>query len=149
MLAIHKYNATLMTFVYRMFSICRFREVTGRYPTKITVVSFSFKQRRFETLHAPALGWPPERFVYIGVDPPTSTGFNLKKASDGERINAAAPFESDPYGCHSEVLQQKRKDRNPFHRTPPYALSCPDMKQLLSYCGPELFPENDLPWAHQ
>ena len=104
----------------RIFSIARFHEVTGNYPKKITVVSFSFKQRRFETLHAPALRWPADRFMYVGVDPPSSTGFDLKRSTEGEAKNAAAPFEQDPYGCHSEVLQEKRKGRNPFHRTPPY-----------------------------
>lgn len=50
-----------------MYSICRFKEVTGNYPNKITTVSFSFKRRRFETLHAPALRWPPQSFFYIGA----------------------------------------------------------------------------------
>jgi hypothetical protein len=138
----------LIGFLYcRLFSICRFKEVTGNYPSKITTVSFSFKQRRFESLHAPALGWPKGSFFYIGVDPPASTGFNLERAKEGEWKNAAAPFESDPYGCHSPVLQQKRKDRNPFSRTPPYPLSCPEMKDLLSYCGPDPFPWGRLPWG--
>jgi hypothetical protein len=132
-----------------MFSICRFKEVTGNYPTKITTVSFSFKQRRFQTLHAPALRWPRESFIYIGVDPPASTGFDLKESTEGEYKNAAQPFLNDPYGCSSPVLQQKRKDRNPFSRTPPYPLTCPEMKDLLSYCGPELFPSNKLPWGRQ
>jgi hypothetical protein len=131
----------------RMFSICRFREVTGRYPKKITIVSFSFKRRRFETLHAPALRWPPNDFVYVGVDPSPTTGFDLERATEGERQNAAAPFEKDPYGCHSPVLQQKRKERNPFSRTAPYPLSCPEMKDLLNYCGPDLFPPEHLPWT--
>ena len=131
-----------------MFSICRFKEVTGSYPTKITTVSFTFKRRRFETLHAPALGWPKESFNYIGVDPPTSTGFNLQRSTEGEMKNAAAPFESDPYGCSSPILQQKRKDRNPFSRTPPYPLSCPEMSELLKYCGPDFFPRDNLPWGH-
>jgi len=131
-----------------MFSIARFREVTGNYPKKITVVSFSFKQRRFETLHAPALRWPADRFAYVGVDPPSSTGFDLKRSTEGESKNAAAPFERDPYGCHSEVLQEKRKGRNPFHRTPPYGLSCPEMKDLLSFCGPELVPVDRIPWGN-
>jgi hypothetical protein len=130
-----------------MFAICRFREVTGDYPQKITVVSFSFKRRRFEALHAPSLQWPPDQFAYIGVDPPTSTGFDLQRATDGELQNAAAPFEKDPYGCHTPVLQEKRKSRNPFMRTPPYALTCPEMKDLLSYCGPQLYPEDRLPWG--
>ena len=130
-----------------LFSIARFREVTGDYPQKITVVSFTFKQRRFETLHAHALRWPPDRFSYIGVDPPASTGFDLQRATNGELENAAKPFEQDPYGCHSELLQQKRKDRNPFSRTAPYPLSAPEMKELLGYCGPQLFPEDRVPWG--
>lgn len=129
-----------------MYSICRFKEVTGKYPTKITTVSFSFKQRRFKTLHAPALRWPPQQFLYIGVDPPASTGFDLNRASIGESQNAALPFEKDPYGCNTPALKQKRQDRNPFSRTAPYPLSCPEMKELFSYCGPELFPEHELPW---
>lgn len=131
-----------------IFSIARFREITGAYPEKITVVSFSFKQRRFETLHAPALRWPADRFVYVGVNPPASTGFDLARSTMGELKNAAAPFEKDPYGCHSKVLQEKRKGRNPFHRTPPYALSCPEMKDLLGFCGPELIPLNEVPWGN-
>jgi hypothetical protein len=132
--------------ISRLFSICRFHEITGAYPSKITVVSFSFKRRRFETQHAPALHWPAHRFAYVGVDPPASTGFNLAEATQGELENAAKPFESDPYGCHSAALQAKRKARNPFSRIPPYELSCPDMKELLHYCGPELFPKDQLPW---
>jgi len=130
----------------RLFSICRFREVTGSYPEKITVVSFTFKQRRFETLHAPALQFPSSRFSYIGVDPPASTGFDLAGSKQGELQNAALPFEEDPYGCHSPVLQEKRRARNPFSRTPPYELTCPDMKGLLHYCGPKQFPRAQVPW---
>lgn len=50
-----------------MFSICRFQEVTGSYPDKITVISFTFKQHRFEEMHSKALLWPGNRFSYIGV----------------------------------------------------------------------------------
>lgn len=129
-----------------LFSICRFYEVTGKYPSKITMVSFTFKQRRFETLHAPSLLWPADRFQYVGVDPPATTGFDLAEATRGEFENAAKPFESDPYGCHSDVLRVKRRERNPFSRTPPYGLSCPDMKELLNYCGPEIIAQEKVPW---
>jgi hypothetical protein len=129
-----------------LFSICRFYEVTGSYPNKITMVSFTFKQRRFETLHIPALRWPANQFKYVGYDPPSSTGFDLAEATYGELENAAKPFEGDPYGCHSEVLKEKRRARNPFARTPPYDLSCPDMKELLQYCGPELIAGEKVPW---
>lgn len=130
-----------------MFSICRFKEVTGIYPELITIVSFTFKERRFTTLHAPALAWPKEKLKYLGVDPPESTGFDVERSVEGEWKNAAAPFAHDPYGCHSDILLQKRKERNPFSRTAPYPLSCPDMRELLNYCGPELFPKSQVPWA--
>lgn len=130
-----------------MFSICRFKEVTGSYPRKITVVSFSFKERRFG-MHAGALQWPASRMRYVGIDPPSSTGFDLKESLQGELNNAAKPFENDPYGCSASVLQEKRRLRNPFARTPPYQLTCPEMKSLLQWCGPGLFPKNQVPWAN-
>lgn len=132
-----------------MFSICRFMEVTGHYPTKITTVSFSFKQRRFKTLHAKALRWPSEKFVFIGVDPHPDTGFDLERSTKGELENAVRPFETDPYGCNQALLRQKRLDRNPFSRTAPYPLSCPAMKTLLAWCGPDLIPVAEVPWGRQ
>jgi len=129
-----------------LFSICRFREVTGHYPQRFTTVSFSFKQNRFERLHSNALLWPSENFNFIGINPDASTGFDLAQATKGELENAARPFESDPYGCHTEVLQAKRKMRNPFSRTPPYELTCPEMKDLLKWCGPELISADKVPW---
>jgi len=129
-----------------MFSICRFKEVTGNYPTKITAVSFSFKRRRFEHLHAAAIQWPAHLFNYIGTDPDASTGFDLAKSTEGEYNNAARPFENDMYGCNTDILRQKRENRNPFYRTPPYELTCPEMKTLLNWCGPNLISTEDVPW---
>ena len=97
-------------------------------------------------MHAAALRWPSENFIFIGADPDESTGFDLQASSQGEFENAAKPFEDDPYGCHSDVLVEKRKSRDPFHRTPPYELSCPEMKDILAYCGPELISADRLPW---
>jgi hypothetical protein len=111
------------------------------------VVSFTFKRRRFEELHRAALRWPSQAFHYIGLDPPVSTGFDLVKSTTGELENAAKPFESDPYGCHSQVLKEKREQRNPFARTAPYTLSCPSMKTLLEYCGPALIDPSHVPWS--
>jgi len=129
-----------------LFSICRFREVTGIYPKKISVVSYTFKQYRFQEMHASSIIWPPDQFEYIGVDPEESTGFNLAAATDGERKNAAVPFETDPYGCHSDTLVKKRMQRNPFMRTPPYELTCSEMKNILTWCGPKIYNMEDLPW---
>lgn len=116
-----------------LYSVCRFHEITSVYPKKITVVSFSFKRDRFESLHAPAIRIPAGTFNFIGIDPPTSTGFDYDTAAEGERINSVVQFEKDPYGCFSDVLIQKRKDRNPYFRTPGYDLTCPDMKDLLHW----------------
>jgi hypothetical protein len=129
-----------------LFSICRFYEVTGSYPEHITVVSFSFKQRRFETLHLTALQWPVKRFTFVGYDPPASTGFDVEQSTRGELENAALPFETDPYGCHSDALKQKRRERNPFARTPPYDVSCPQLQTLLHYCGPSIISGSSVPW---
>lgn len=129
-----------------LFSVCRFREITGSYPERITFVSFSFKRERFETLHARAMHYSSDRFVYVGVDPPPETGFDLKESSEGERTNSLQPFLSDPYGCHSEALQKKRRERNPFSRKAPYELTCPEMGDLLRWCGPELISEDKVPW---
>jgi len=130
-----------------LFSICRFHEVTGTYPSKISMVSFTFKRQRFETLHAHAIHWPIDHFNYVGADPPSSTGFNLQESSNGERNNSLLPFQSDPYGCHTDILQQKRRERNPFARRAPYELTCPDMMEVLHWCGPELIDKDMVPWS--
>ncbi|CAG8525620.1 24871_t:CDS:2 [Gigaspora margarita] len=54
-----------------LFSICRFREVTGHYPRNITVIGFEFKRKRFLDIHRAAIKFPLDRFTYIGID---STG---------------------------------------------------------------------------
>jgi len=110
------------------------------------MVSFSFKGERFSNMHARAVRWPMEHFHYIGIDPEESTGFNVHEAEKGELENAASPFRTDPYGCNSNKLTQKRKLRNPLKRTPPYELSCPDLKNLLTWCEQDIIPKHMVPW---
>jgi len=129
-----------------LFSICRFHEVVGKYPARITVVGFSFKMHRFADLHRAALRFPLEQFRYIGVDPPRKARFDLAKAELGEKRNSIRPFIADPYGCASFLLHEKRLARNPFRRTNPYPLSCPDLRALLEWCKPDVFPHT-LPWT--
>jgi hypothetical protein len=50
-----------------LFSVCRFREVTGHYPRQITVASFEFKHARFADLHLKALQWPRQSFRFLGT----------------------------------------------------------------------------------
>lgn len=130
-----------------LFGVCRFREVTGRYPQRLTVVGWGFKAERFE-LHRTALRWPAARYEYIAANDP----HDLAGAFAGERRNALEPFQRDPYGTQTappdsavSYLGDKRNARNPFHRTAPYAVSCPEISSLLEYRGLELFAST-LPW---
>lgn len=45
-----------------LFSLCRFYEMTGRYPEKVTIIGFGFKERRFTDLHRKAVRFPKERY---------------------------------------------------------------------------------------
>lgn len=58
----------LDSFQNLLFSFARFKEVTGRWPEKVTVVGYEMKRARFETLHRAALRIPADRFRYIGID---------------------------------------------------------------------------------
>ena len=135
-----------------LFSICRFREVTGHYPSKVTVVGFSFKKARFSDLHRAAIKFPLEHFFYVGVDPenpkdPNGGGSgsgSREAAMKGEQARSVIPYSKDPYGC-GEELQKKREERNPFHRSHGYYFGCPELRELLDYCGPAIF-EKPLPW---
>lgn len=68
-------NFALDSYQNLVFSIARFREYTGSYPERITVVGYGMKKSRFEELHAKALRWPvksfirgQKRFHYVGID---------------------------------------------------------------------------------
>jgi hypothetical protein len=122
-----------------LFGLCRFRALYGVYPDDVIVAGWEFKRARFE-LHRRAIGFPAERFAYVGVNNPP----NLAAALDGERRNASLPFQADPYGMIG-VLAEKRAARNPFHRTPPYAAERPELAALLAHVGPEPF-QGALPW---
>ena len=128
-----------------LFSICRFREVTGNYPSHIKVISFEFKKGRFIDYHRAALRYPIQQFQYIGVDPDSNSRFDLLKAAKGEKENSVIPYGRDPYGCQDPTLVEKRFQRNPFHRRHAYDISCPELKALLDYCSSKIYPYT-LPW---
>ncbi|PNY03240.1 hypothetical protein L195_g026565, partial [Trifolium pratense] len=124
-----------------LFSVCRFRELTGTYPQNITVVSYDFKEDRFANLHRSAIGFPESRFFYAGT-PATS---NSKEAAlKGEEL-VRTQFSRDPYGCRGSLYHKKLK-RDPFHRSIPYPNGCPEIESLFRYCGPTPYP-GALPWA--
>jgi hypothetical protein len=132
-----------------LFSLCRFKEFTGRYPKQVTVVGFPFKEHRFKTLHRKALNIPESSFSYVDVFTleiyaPSADQYEEQKS--GEFHNAFKHFQEDPYGCLSPVLIAKRQRRDPFHRFHSYERTCPEMTDLLQYCGKDIFP-GKLPWS--
>jgi len=127
-----------------MFSLCRFREVTGMYPKHVTMVGFDFKAERYTRLHAAAVGLSAAAFTYEGLTPGGS--FRMDTAVEGEK-GVVQAFETDPYACSNE-LHDKEELRNPFRRSIPYLEACPEMKELFLWCGPEYFPDmSHLPWV--
>lgn len=126
-----------------LFSICRFHQITGRYPRLIKVVGFEFKRARFVSLHRRALRFPPYRFEYFGIDPDGVNG--MRGLAARERSSAMGPFNADPYGCNTASLNNKRERRNPYLRYHPYPQGCPDLLDLFHYCGLSYF-RGPLPW---
>jgi hypothetical protein len=92
-----------------LFSVCKFNMITGSFPENIYLVSWSFKEARFDQ-HRQAIRLPREKFVFIGANQPE----NLPEALLGES-KALADFNIDRYGV-GEVLGKKREERNPFNR---------------------------------
>ncbi|KAK4685370.1 hypothetical protein P7C73_g4778, partial [Tremellales sp. Uapishka_1] len=114
-----------------LFSLARFKEVTGRYPTKLTVVGYGMKRRRFEMLHRQAIGFPLSQFKYIGIDDEGDTTEHYA----GELKYGFTPFLHSPSGCHPP-LSTKRILRNPYARYHPYHASNPELVELFEWCPP-------------
>lgn len=123
-----------------LFSVCRFRELTGSYPHNITVVSYDFKEERFAHLHRSAMGFPESRFKYLG----TPASLESKESALKGEAMVRGQFQEDPYGCVGSLWRKKLK-RDPFHRTIPYPNGCPEIRGLFRYCGSAPFP-GSLPW---
>jgi hypothetical protein len=121
-----------------LFGICRFRECSANYPEGVAVVSWGFKQERFD-LHRRAIRFPEERFRFFGPNNPAE----LAEAVEGERRNGIEPFLRDPYGVCE--LSAKKRTRNPFNRQDPYRISCPELAALLEYGGRVPY-SGPLPW---
>jgi len=85
-----------------LFPICRFREYLGYYPKRITLVTFSFKEKRFH-LHREAMRMPNEMVTFVGVNNPE----DFRLAELGEE-NAIEQMKDDPYCCHDELLKKKK-----------------------------------------
>jgi hypothetical protein len=93
-----------------LFSILRFRQLTGSYPRDVTVITHAFKQARFLEQHAPAIKWPAHRIRVAGLNPPFSA-VELEEVVEGEKARAYDLFAEDPYAMRG-VLAEKRLARN-------------------------------------
>ena len=124
-----------------LFGLCRFYELTGHYPESIIVIGYDFKRSRFFDIHRAAVRWPADRFDYVGTPALTEA------AENGEQATVDA-FKRDPYGCFGD-LAAKRIARDPFADGGYAGERCPDLAELLSHCGPNVY-SGDLPWGiHQ
>jgi hypothetical protein len=125
-----------------LFSICRFYELTGRFPQKITVVGFEAKRERFTDHHVKAIGYPGSNFTYIGT-----VAVNEEEMQEGE-IAMRAKFAQDPYGCRGE-LERKRLARDPFNEGVPYSSRVKGLSQLFLHidtCSQRIY-KGILPWS--
>jgi len=122
-----------------LFSIARFKEMTGIFPLHITVIGFTFKEKRFTELHRKAIGYPKANFSYIGLDNITDIGSVID--------SAYTDFVHDLYGC-SKTLSQKRIQRNPFLRYSSYRVTVPELLQLFDLCKlwPQIPSTIKVPW---
>lgn len=125
-----------------LFSICRFYEITGKYPLEIYIVGFDFKKYRFENLHRKAIGFPKEKFNYVSID----FIYNNKYSEiiNGEN-KTVRQFEKDLYGNLDISLIKKKKERNPFNKTHNYTFTNPELYNLLTW-NKNIVYNLKLPW---
>ncbi|KAH9258939.1 hypothetical protein BASA81_002559 [Batrachochytrium salamandrivorans] len=127
----------LDSFQNLVYSICRYKQQVGRYPMRVKVVGFEFKRDRFVGEHARAIGLSQMEYVGFG---------NAKLQHDMEVNGVVKQFRQDLFGC-LPPLSIKRAERNVYNRQHPYLEHCPELAELLAYCGgAEPFP-GPLPWT--
>lgn len=132
-----------------LFSILRFKQVSGHYPDSITVITHAFKADRFLHLHAPAIKWPSHRFRVQGINPPFSRA-ELQHTEDGEAARAFQPFAHDPYGVQPSLADKRRARNWDFEMLSQVVPQVePEVGELLCWdggnTGREIFPKT-LPW---
>jgi hypothetical protein len=107
-----------------LFGICRYKQAAGIHPRRTTIVSWAFKQQRFD-FHRATLGLPSDGFVFEGVENPPDLGAALA----GEQ-RTLDEFRRDPFG-EGELLAAKRKQRNPFQNQHDFHSVCPEFARFL------------------
>ncbi|KAH9829758.1 hypothetical protein Tdes44962_MAKER02235 [Teratosphaeria destructans] len=132
-----------------LFSILKFHQTVGAFPTRVTVVTHAFKERRFLELHAKAIKWPYSRLRVLGLNPPFTLE-ELEQTQWGEYERAYKLFAADPYGVRAP-LADKRAARNWKAESVEQGFAGVEdvVKRLLGWDGGDggaaIFPER-LPW---
>lgn len=137
-----------------LFLFCRFFEVAGRYPDKVTIVGFEFKRYRFLMNHLQyAMNFPLTKAVYIGNSPTPSEARKdeyFKELHQSEYAHAIRHFEIDFYGRRDPLLK-KKISRNPYDEHHSYIVSNPLLAEFLLAIetdGPDETAKNALvKWA--
>ncbi|KAK3326480.1 hypothetical protein B0H66DRAFT_161587 [Apodospora peruviana] len=105
-----------------VFSLIEFWRFTGHrtWPEHVTIVSHGFKRARLVDAHCcGAIGFPPDRVAFIGINPPgmeevtnegRGTGNMKADAMRGVQL-AIGQWAKDPHGV-GEELTGKRRARN-------------------------------------
>lgn len=157
-----------------LFSLCRFREASERYPYKVRETPARDHLYLSILLYlSPSLC----RTLHLSPSPQVtvvSFGFKRRRFTDlhrkalrfprhrfhyegidppglplaalaGETEHSAKPFESDPYGCARDELRRKRSRRNPFRRALGVGEGCPELRGVLRHCGAGIY-DGELPW---
>lgn len=126
-----------------LFGIARFREATGNYPRRLTVVSWRFKEARF-VHHALTVRWPISRFSYEGVGNPKGDALAPALVAEERTLQA---FQRDPTGSTpGGILFEKRHKRNPYRRQHGYVVSSPELGDALVWHGLTKIPPHMIPW---
>lgn len=120
-----------------IYSLCRFYELYGKYPAKISIVGFAFKKNRFIKHHlGQALRWQniEQTVKYVGNAPDPrdttdKTGY-FRDLDESEDKFAVKLFENDWYCCRSKLLDKKMQ-RNPFKRYHGYGNSNLPLEKFL------------------
>lgn len=130
-----------------LFSVARFKEFTGHYPSRITIIGHAYKSKRFHEIHREALRWPSTRFEYVSIqDETTEKEIETRYLFEQEVFHQ---FSTDKYGC-SGKLRRKKLMRNPFRRFHSYLIGAFELIGLFEWCpsnGIDWYP-GPLPWSN-
>lgn len=126
-----------------LFSLARFLECTGNFPSKLTIISWAFKRKRFEH-HCITVAWPVSKFSFVGIGTPD----DLQSALTAE-ARTLHDFKADNtgYGKDGGPLGKKKMARNPYRRQHGYASSCPSLAPLLDWTETTAFAKDQAPWS--